>query len=139
MKTIKTKNINLPVISKVLDYPMTFSQGRVKGRFLNLIGPELAEREKSRLEICEKFAETGEDGKPKIENSKFVFRQGTEEEFSKEIDTLFQEEVIIDVPQQVSNNLHILKELINNSPVYLSNEEVALLDSFMESLENKEK
>lgn len=138
MKTITIKNKNLGIVGKTLEYPMAFAQGRVKRRFMNIITPHYDEMEKSRLEICKKFADKDKKGEPKIVDNKFVFSTKNQEEFSNEIDSLFNEEITIDVPQQVSSEVQVLRSLIENSPVYLTNDEVGSLDEVMESLEKKE-
>lgn len=108
----------LDAFVKVLKYPMTFTQGRLRTRFVNLIQPKIDEREKNRLEICEKLCLRDEKDEPIIKEDTYQFPEGST--YQAEIDSLYGEEVMIDVPSSMRSDIGGLKHMIELSTVVLT-------------------
>lgn len=132
MKTITVKNMNLSVLIKILDYPMTFTQSRLKRRFVGLVMPYFEAMEKDRLEICERLSKKDEEGKPVIIDERYQFPDEVKEEYNIEIQKLFGEECVIDVPSAMRSDIGGIIHMIELSTVILTPEENGQVEMILE-------
>ncbi len=126
MKTITLKNSMLDSFAKVLNYPMAFSQGRLRTRFAGLITPKIQERENSRVEICEKLSLKDSDGKPILVDNSYQFPEGSN--YQDELDILYNENITIDIPNSMRSDIGGLKHMIELSTVPLTASEQFIVE-----------
>lgn len=136
MKTIKLKNSQLATFKKSISYAMTFTQGRLRNRFLNLIVPVIDEVENNRVEICEKLAEKNEDGLPSIADGKYIFTPENDIKVNDEINALMAEYAVIDVPTAMRGDIGGIKHMIELSTVVLTPKEQDDAEEILIALSN---
>lgn len=130
-KVLLIKNKQLPLLIKVLRYDMPFARGRVRNRFLDLVNPYLETYSKNRLELCNEFCKKDADDKPIIENGRYIFE--IDSKFYEEIETLLEEDARIDIPDSLKYDMHTIKAIVELSTVDLSPDEVAMLETIIDS------
>src|ERR1035437_3255751 len=121
-KVLTLKNSMIVTLAKVLNYGMTFTQGRLRGRFFALLTPKEQELDKNRLEICKKCSTKDEKGEPIIKDNVFVF--APDSEVYKELADLFNEDCKIDFLSSMRSDIGGLKGLIGLSTVVLEPMEI---------------
>ena len=133
-KVLTLKNSMIVTLAKVLNYGMTFTQGRLRGRFFALLTPKEQELDKNRLEICKKCSIKDDKGEPVMKNDVFTF--APDSEVYKELADLFNEDCKIDFLPSMRSDIGGIKGLIELSTVILEPMEVAQVEAILEAFGN---
>jgi len=134
MKILTIKNGHLATIKKALTYDMPFAQKRLKNRFFTLIAPNVAEVEKSRLELCEALADKDSEGKPKTEDKQYIFPKDSK--FPEEYGTLLSEDCAIEFPTLMVSDIGGIKHLLELSTVPLKDIEYTQVEHILLAFDN---
>jgi len=135
METLILKNYQLDSLIKVVGYPMPFVKGRIKNRFMTPIIEKAREVEKNRLEIINTLCEKDKDGKPLIEGNAFKLSDENKEKWQKEYEKMMKEDCIIDVTPSFKLDLGPIKDIINQSPVILDDQQTIVMEEIMTAIE----
>ena len=135
METINLKNYQIESFIKVLSYPMPFSKGRIKNRFMSILMEKAHLIEKNRLEIINELVEKDKENQAIIENGSFKMGQNATK-FQEEYEKLMKEDCIIDITPSLKVDLGPIKDMINKSDIILDNQQTAIVEEVMTELEN---
>lgn len=113
---------------------MNFQKGRVKSRFLTLLREKYDVVNNARMEILNSLADKDKEKKPIIEDGQFKLSAENRKKFDAEYIKLMNEECVIDVLPSVEKDIAEIKQLMNNSPVELTDQQNAECESIMEAL-----
>lgn len=100
---------------------LSLSQARIRDAILNKLKPVIEQYYQDRKKVFETFCRKDENGKPEIIDDNYKFDQSVQEELVKELNTLLNEEVDIEITDEV-------KEIINNTNYKPKPFEVELID-----------
>lgn len=126
---MKLQKKYLEVFYKVIKGYKTdkMSQARLRDSFLRTAGEPLDQFIKDRNVIYVNFCKKNEDGTPDIKEDKYAFEPQVIEEVTKELQTLLDEEIEIEVPAEV-------KDMIEESSYVTEPGETLVVDEILKTL-----
>jgi len=133
MKKLILKNSWLDILIKVLDGNLPFTRSRKRKVFVDILNEKIKAREKNRIELLEKFSKKDEkkqsiisDGKYQIDNI---------DEFNKEFITLYNEDVVIDIPPSIEESIVVVMDLVKNTDIVVTDAETVLIEEIIKSFD----
>lgn len=135
MDKIELKNGQLPVLFKVMNFPLPFKLGRVRSRFLALIKPTIDLNDQSRLEMCGDFSIKDKEGNPMIgPDRQYVIDPKRFGKFSEEVKTMMDENFVLDMLPSLKSDLPAVQEIIDQSPIMLDDAETVMLEAALNAM-----
>ena len=106
---------------------------RSRTRFVKLLNARLEEVERFRKELCEKYCEKDNDGKPVLNNNAYSIKDV--EAFNEEYNDLMNEEFIIDETASQKEILTNVKSILDNTKQTFKGVDALLYDQWCEAFE----
>jgi hypothetical protein len=133
MKTITLKNKHFDILAKILGEDLPFQRSRKRKIFIDAILPKLKARDEARMDIVNKYGEKGEDGKLKVVEGNYKLTDI--ENFKKDYTDLMEEDVVIDIPPSVEYTMDVVKDIVINTDIKVTNTEVELIEEIIKAIE----
>ena len=142
MKKLKLKNSHFELLFKIIDGDLPFTRSRRRKMFTDILGNKVREREEARMALIQKFGKKTTDGKP--ETVEYIGENGVkgtrfkledQEGFNKEFITLYNEEVIIDIPPSLEESIELIKDTVKNTDITVKDGEVAIVEDIIKSFD----
>lgn len=108
---------------------------RARMRIIDILIERGNSNEKLRLELLDKYAKKGEDGKPLNENGKPVFENGNEDKANEEWRVFLIEDTIFDVLPSNEADFDMVRGILENTEEKLSDKTVPTYRDFEKVLE----
>lgn len=89
---MKIKHKHVRLIRKWLDRPMHGDELKARNTFIKAVTPQYELIEKTRVDLLEKHADKGEDGKPIIENDQYKLSEAGQKATLEEYNTFLEGE-----------------------------------------------
>lgn len=118
--------------SLLFDLPLKGKQSRHRSKFVRLLADRQEEVEKGRVQLASEHAKKDKDGEPVTKDG--VFDIDDQEAFTKELQELYEEEMIIE-GGDVSGMLKTVKEVLENCDKELSGQEAVIYDYLCDQFE----
>lgn len=125
----------LPSINLLYDLSLKGKESRHRTRFIKLLQEQLKEVEEERKQLAEEFSRKDKNGKPIIEDNKYVLEN--EKEFYKEFNELMDEEFIIEGANH-EETLKTVKKILLECEVAFSGQDAMVYDYLCEQFEKGE-
>lgn len=125
----------LPSINLLYDLSLKGKESRHRTRFIKLLQEQLKEVEEERKQLAEEFSRKDKNGKPIIEDNKYVLEN--EKEFYKEYNELMDEEFIIEGANH-EETLKTVKKILLECEVAFSGQDAMVYDYLCEQFEKGE-
>lgn len=125
----------LPSINLLYDLSLKGKESRHRTRFIKLLQEQLKEVEEERKQLAEEFSRKDKNGKPIIEDNKYVLEN--EKEFYKEFNELMDEEFIIE-GANYEETLKTVKTILLECEVAFSGQDAMVYDYLCEQFEKGE-
>lgn len=125
----------LPSINLLYDLSLKGKESRHRTRFIKLLQEQLKEVEEERKQLAEEFSRKDKNGKPIIEDNKYVLEN--EKEFYKEFNELMDEEFIIEGANH-EETLKTVKTILLECEVAFSGQDAMVYDYLCEQFEKGE-
>lgn len=125
----------LPSINLLYDLSLKGKESRHRTRFIKLLQERLKEVEEERKQLAEEFSRKDKNGKPIIEDNKYVLEN--EKEFYKEFNELMDEEFIIE-GANYEETLKTVKTILLECEVAFSGQDAMVYDYLCEQFEKGE-
>lgn len=125
----------LPSINLLYDLSLKGKESRHRTRFIKLLQERLKEVEEERKQLAEEFSRKDKNGKPIIEDNKYVLEN--EKEFYKEYNELMDEEFIIEGANH-EETLKTVKKILLECEVAFSGQDAMVYDYLCEQFEKGE-
>lgn len=122
----------LPSINLLYDLSLKGKESRHRTRFIKLLQEQLKEVEEERKQLAEEFSRKDKNGKPIIEDNKYVLEN--EKEFYKEYNELMDEEFIIEGANH-EETLKTVKKILLECEVAFSGQDAMVYDYLCEQFE----
>ena len=133
MKSLKLKNSWLDMLIKVLDGNLPFTRSRKRKIFVDIIVEKIKTREAARMEIIKKYGDKDKKGELILVGNQY--RIENQEEFNKEFMELYMEDVIIDIPPSIMESISVVKDLVKNTDITVSDNETVLIEEIIKSFD----
>lgn len=118
--------------SLLFDLPLKGKQSRHRSKFVQLLAGRQEEVEKGRVQLAGEHAKKDKDGEPVTKDG--VFDIDDQEAFTKDLQELYEEEMIIE-GGDVSGMLKTVKEVLENCDKELSGQEAVIYDYLCDQFE----
>lgn len=121
------------MILRILDGDLPFSRSRRRKMFTDIIMEKLRGREASRMELINKFGKKDDKGKLLLDGNKYQLDKP--EEFNKEFLTLYNEEIVIDLPPSLDESIKLVKDIIVTTDIVVKDSEIELVEEIIKAFE----
>lgn len=131
---MKIKNKQIGPLLKVLNYKMKFALARQRDKFFKELVEANEDYINNQTKIKDALSKKGKDGKPVIEDNKYIYTDKNFDKATNELNLLSEESFEINIIDD-----RIIKDMIQNSTSEFDIGESTLIEEFFNGPKEKEK